>query len=277
MNAPFPTLQQVGSDRSEIRVALLLANGVSLTTVSSALEPFQHANTCMGWTRFDIQLVSLAEDDATTQSGIPIPCHATSEDVLPLCHSLDRTDLIIFCCGQSMDAASRKLLQRFVRRLLRTRIRLFTLGSACEAIAVTGRTNGRKYAAHWKSLASLEERFPQTQFDNVLYASDGRVTSCAGELATFDLILDFIEQVCGPRVSNEICHHFLASGRRSGDTLQFLAADAATCKDERFLRALDIMTGNIETPVTMAELAQRVGLSPGRSKGFSRKMAYRRR
>ena len=261
MNAPISTLHPSGSIRSETRVVLLLADGVSLTTVSAALEPFQHANTCMRRQRFDVQLVSLGDDDPMTQSGIPIPCDAAAETVLALCNTISRPDLVVFCCGQSMDTVSRELLQRFLRRLLRTRIPFFTLGSACEVIAGTGRRNGGKYAAHWKSLASLEERFPQTQFDNVLYSYDGRVTSCAGELATFDLIVDFIEQVCGPRVSNEICHHFLASGRRSGDTLQFLAADAATCKDERFLRALDIMTENIEAPVTMAELAQRIGLS----------------
>ncbi len=261
MNAPIITYQRSARDRPQTRIVLLLADGVSLTTVSSALEPFQHANTCMRRKRFDVQLVSLGDEDPTTQAGIPIPCHATSDDVVPLCNALDAPDLVIFCCGQSMDAPSQELLQRFLRRLLRTRIPFFALGSACEAMAVTGRATGRKYAAHWKSRASLEERFPHTEFDTVLFSTDGRATSCAGELATFDLIVDFIEQVCGPGISSEICHHFLASGKRSGETLQFLAADAAICKDERFLRVLDIMIDNIETPVTMADLADRIGLS----------------
>ena len=261
MNAQMATYMRPAINKSETRVMLLLADGVSLTTVSSALEPFQQANTCMRWSKFHIQLVSLGDEDPITQAGIPIPCDAASSGVLSPNDILDRPDLVILCCGQTMDVPSQELLQRFIRKLRQTRIPYFALGSACEVIAVIGVTNGKKCAAHWKYLASLEERFPQTQFDNVLFSSDGTVTSCAGELATFDLIVDFIERVCGSRLGGEICHHFLAGGIRSGETLQFLTADAAICKDERFQQALGIMAENIETPISMAELAQQIGLS----------------
>lgn len=261
MNAPIATYQRSVGNGPETRIMLLLADGVSLTTVSSTLEPFQQANACMRGKKFDVQLISLGDQDPTTQAGIPIPCHAASEEALAPSDTLDRPDLVILCCGQTMDGASKALLQKFIRKLLRARIRFFALGSACEVIAGTGVVDGKKCAAHWKSRASLEERFPRTRFDNVLFSSDGRVTSCAGELAAFDLILDFIEQVCGPGVSGEVCHHFLAFGKRCGETLQFWAADAAICKDIRFHQALDIMAENIETPISTTELAQRIGLS----------------
>lgn len=261
MNTPVVTCQTSVSRTTATRVMMVLVDGVSLTTVSSTLEPFQQANICMNQSRFEIQLVSLGGKNPTTRSGIPIPCQAASDDVLKHYDVADRPDLVILCCGLTMEAASQALLQKFARKLFRGGIPFFALGAACEAIAVAGMIKGTKCAAHWKTLAPLGERFPDLQFDHVLFASDGRFTSCAGELAAFDLIVDFIEQVCGPRISGEVCNHFLACGKRSGETHQFLSADAVICEDERFQRALDIMVGNIEAPISTAELARRVGLS----------------
>ncbi|WP_371229804.1 GlxA family transcriptional regulator [Roseovarius sp. 2305UL8-3] len=261
MNTPLVSCKPSASTLAATRVMLLLVDGVSLTTVSSTLEPFQLANRYMRRIAFDVQLVSLDGRDPTTQAGIPIPCQAASGDVLGACDMSGRPDLVILCCGQSVDGPSQTLLQRFVRKLFRASIPVFALGAACEVIAGTGILKTRTCAAHWKSLASLGERFPDLQFDNVLFASDGRFTSCAGELAAFDLIVDFIEQVCGARIAGEICNHFLACGKRSGETRQYLGADALICEDERFQKALSIMVDNIETPITTAELANRLGLS----------------
>jgi len=248
-------------EEAATRVMLLLADGVSLTTVSSTLEPFQQANSCLNRSKFDIQLVSLGNTDPTTQAGIPIPCQAASGDVLAQNNPVDGPDLAILCCGLTMDPQEQDLLRTFTRRLVRAGIPFFALGAACEALAAAGMIAGKKCAAHWKSLAPLGERFPDLTFENVLYASDGRITSCAGELASFDLIVDFIERVCGPGIGGEICNHFLACGKRSGETVQLLSSDALICEDERFHRALGIMIENIETPVSVAEIARRMALS----------------
>lgn len=248
-------------DGTATRVMLVLADGVSLTTVSSTLEPFQQANSCLNRVQFDIQLVSLGSTDPTTRAGIPIPCQATAGDVLGHYSSVDGPDLAILCCGLTMDPREQDLLRAFTRKLVRAGIPFFALGAACETLAAAGMIEGKKCAAHWKSLAPLGERFPDLTFENVLYASNGRITSCAGELASFDLIVDFIERVCGSGIGGEVCNHFLACGKRSGETVQFLSSDALICEDERFHRALGIMMENIETPVSVAEIARRMGLS----------------
>ena len=95
MNAPILGGMSVFANQSIIRVIILVVDGVSLTTVSTALEPFQQVNSMLGEDRFHIQLVSLSSTDPMTSAGIPIPCHLTSTDVLAKLKLQNRPDLLI--------------------------------------------------------------------------------------------------------------------------------------------------------------------------------------
>jgi len=261
MNAPLHNHSAFVPRITTTRVMVLIADGVSLTTLSSALEPFQQANAILGCGRFELQLVSLREVDPVTTGGISVSCHARSDDVLIHCDVMQRPDQVILCCGQVLEEHDKGPMRVFIRKLVQSGVSFFAIGAACAAVASAGLIKGGKCAVHWKSIAPLGERFPELKFENVLFARDGKITSCAGELATFDLIVGFIEKKCGPRIGGEICNHFLASGRRSGTSVQLLNGDALICEDERFQQILRIMIDAIEAPLSIAEIAHRIGLS----------------
>jgi AraC family carnitine catabolism transcriptional activator len=172
-----------------------------------------------------------------------------------------RPDIAILCCGQTIAVGETALLHDFLRKLTRFSVPVFALGASSALAAAAGLIKNGKCAAHWKTIGPLREKFPNIDFMNVLFDVDGHATSCAGELASFDLILRFIEKTCGPRLSGEVCNHFIASGRRSGSSVQMLGGDAIICEDERFHRALEIMMENIETPLSVDQLSQRLGFS----------------
>lgn len=261
MNAPILGGMSVFANQSIIRVIILVVDGVSLTTVSTALEPFQQVNSMLGEDRFHIQLVSLSSTDPMTSAGIPIPCHLTTTDVLAKLKLQNRPDLLILCCGHVTSPINQASAGKFVQKFARQNVPVFALGAACLIAAKTAMIKGGKCATHWKMISSLAEQFPALEVQNVLYVLDGRISSCAGEFATFDMILAFIERIFGSRMSGEIRHHFLAAGQRSGDSLQRLSGDAFICEDGRFQKALSIMADNIEVPVPTSEIASRLGYS----------------
>jgi transcriptional regulator GlxA family with amidase domain len=261
MNAPILGKMSVFANQSIIRIMILVVDGVSLTTVSTALEPFQLVNTMLGEGRFHIQLVSLEATNPMTSAGIPIPCHLTSTDVLAKLNLQNRPDLLILCCGQVTSLINQASVGEFARKFARQNVPVFALGAACFIAAKTAMIKGGKCATHWKMISSLAERFPDIEIQNVLYVFDERISSCAGEFATFDMILTLIERIFGSRMSGEIRHQFLAAGQRSGDSLQRLSGDAFVCEDERFQKALSIMVDNIEVPVAIAEIASQLGYS----------------
>ncbi len=261
LNEPRFERQHSPDEQTNIKVMILVLDGVSLTTVSVTLEPFQHANALFEEEKFEIQLISLVDSDPVTSAGIPIPCHDTSATILQTFGQRDRPDLLILCCGQMLRPADQSSTQNFVRRLARANVPVFALGAGCTVIAKSAIVKEQVCAAHWKISAALTEQFPKLEFQNVLFVKDERASSCAGELAAFDLIVDFIERNSDTRISGEICNHFLSTGRRSGGTVQLLGGDAHICGDQRFQSALKIMVENIEIPVPIAEIARRLGYS----------------
>ena len=243
------------------KVMILVADGVSLTTVSSTLEPFHCANNLLEHDRFTLQLVSLSDNDPLTLAGIHIPCQTTSKEVLAHQDVIARPDLIILCCGPTLAANDEILLNNFSRKLARISVPIFAMGAGCAAIAAAGIIKTGRCAAHWKTIASLGEKFPDIDFLNEIFISNGPITSCAGEFSSFNLIVEFIELQCGTRVSGAIYNNFIANGRRSGGSVQLLNGDAMICKDQKFQNALEVMADNIEEPISMQEIAKRLGMS----------------
>ena len=160
MNAPILGKMSVIANQSIIRVMILVVDGVSLTTVSTALEPFQLVNTMLGEGRFHIQLVSLEATNPMTSAGIPIPCHLTSTDVLAKLNLQNRPDLLILCCGQVTSLINQASVGEFARKVARQNVPVFALGAACFIAAKTAMIKGGKCATHWKMISSLAERFP---------------------------------------------------------------------------------------------------------------------
>ena len=180
------------------RVVILVAEGVSLTTFSTTLEPFQQANTLLGREQFILTLVSLSEKIPVTSAGVPVPCHTSSREVFNRHELKLRPDLVILCCGQTIGDGQTTLLQEFLRKLARISVPIFALGAASAVVAAVGMIKKGQCAAHWKIIGPLREKFPGIDFVNVLFTVDSLAISCAGELASFDLILGSLKQHVGP-------------------------------------------------------------------------------
>ncbi len=146
----------------------------------------------MGRGRFELQLVSLRDKSPTTKAGVSVSCHVSSSEVLGHCVIIRRPDQVILCCGQVLAERDKGLMRDFVQKLALSSIPFFAIGAACTSVAAAGLIKGGKCAAHWKTIAPMGERFPDLKFENVLFAGDAKITSCARELASFDLIVGFI-------------------------------------------------------------------------------------
>ena len=96
---------------------ILVVDGVLLTTVSTALEPFQQVNTMLGEDRFHIQLVSRKSTNPMTSAGIPIHCHLTFTDVLAKLNLQNRPYLLIFYCGQVTSPTNQASAEGFTEEL----------------------------------------------------------------------------------------------------------------------------------------------------------------
>ena len=138
MNAPFSETPHCQASQTKTKVVILIAEGVSLTTISTTLEPFQQANKLLGWEKFNLTLVSITEKNPVTSAGVPVPCQTSSIEVFNHQKVRLRPDLAILCCGQTIAAGDTALLHDFLRNLTRFSVPVFALGASSALAAAAG-------------------------------------------------------------------------------------------------------------------------------------------
>ncbi len=71
MNAPFSETPHCHASQMKTKVVILIVEGVSLTTISTTLEPFQQANKLLGWEKSNLTLVYITEKNQVQAPGCP--------------------------------------------------------------------------------------------------------------------------------------------------------------------------------------------------------------
>ena len=181
MNAPILGGMSVFANQSIIRVIILVVDGVSLTTVSTALEPFQQVNSMLGEDRFHIQLVSRKSTNPMTSAGIPIHCHLTFTDVLAKLNLQNRPYLLIFYCGQVTSPTNQASAEGFTRRIAGQNVPVFALGAAC-FIAAKTRYSRNGLSAAIRCVIILRLLCGQTSLMHLQSVLTQKVFACAARL-----------------------------------------------------------------------------------------------
>ena len=160
---------------------ILVVDGVLLTTVSTALEPFQQVNTMLGEDRFHFQLVSRKSTNPMTSAGIPIPCHLTSTDVLAKLNLQNRPYLLIFYRGQVTSPTNQASAEGFTRRIAGQNVPVFALGAAC-FIAAKTRYSRNGLSAAIRCVINLRLLCGQTSLMHLQRVLTQKMFACAARL-----------------------------------------------------------------------------------------------
>lgn len=126
---------------------------------------------------------------------------------------------IIVCGPTSAPPGREDALIPLLRKARRAGVALFGVGRIAWAMAEAGLLNGRRATVHWETLSAFGESCRRTDACNALFVADSRGGSCAGELATLDMIVDMIS-AHAPRSADEICNRLLVSRPRPGNLVQ---------------------------------------------------------
>jgi transcriptional regulator GlxA family with amidase domain len=123
-------------------------------------------------------------------------------------------------------------------------------------MAEIGILRSGKGTVHWKSLAAFAERYYDLEIVYALFVSNGAVTSCAGELATLDMVIDIISTI-SPAAAEATANHLLISFPRDG----YLNQPGSQMAHQRHMpdvvaKAVKAMVANIEDPLQAEEIAR---------------------
>ncbi|WP_147107658.1 GlxA family transcriptional regulator [Tateyamaria sp. syn59] len=118
-------------------------------------------------------------------------------------------------------------------------------------LARAGLLDGYRATIHWDMLDTFAEAFPNIDTVRARHVIDGDRVTCSGAMAAFDLVTDLIGSAHGAGVALDVAQMFMSRDAVPGP---------ATIPAGRTVnRAVALMQDHIETPLSIPELARRVG------------------
>ena len=170
-----------------------------------------------------------------------------------------KLDSLMIIGESTLTHYSQAQLHSWLRFLGRQDIRIGAIGYAIMTCAEAGIYNGYKCTAHWSQHASLVEKFEEVEVVPDLFVFDRNRFSCAGGVATFDLMLSIIKDDLGNDIARRCANFFNHDRIRSGSEPQRLPHNVtASYPNVKIQRAINIINEEIGQPAD-PERAEQAG------------------
>jgi transcriptional regulator GlxA family with amidase domain len=219
----------------------------------AAMSVFEYANKEMGAPVYDLRLLSETGGSIRTSIGVSVtaePFDDTNFDTL-------------IVGGSAVIEPSTLGLIKFLQQALGRCRRVAATCTGAFVLAEAGLLDGRRATTHWYHARELQARFPKVKVEeDCIFIVDGPVRTSAGMTAGIDLALAMIEKDLGGDVAQAVARKLVVYHRRAGGQSQFSALLELEPKSDRIQSVLAYAKLNLDTPLTVGQLANAAHLSP---------------
>ena len=236
--------------------AVLLVPGLSLMSLACAIEPLRSLNRLVDRQAYVWRLASLAGEAVAASNGIPIP-------TVPLAEALVGADTLLVCGGLRIRTPDERTILAALRKAVRAGVTLGSLSTGAYLLARAGLLDGYRCTIHWENRAAFTEQFPDVVCTGKIYEIDRDRLTCSGGTAGIDMMLQIVASEHGEelaqRVANQFHHERIRDRREDqrGGRLEHVAGLPVSVRT-----AIGLMQRHIEDPLSIADLARRIALSP---------------
>lgn len=234
-----------------MQVAFLLFEGFSNIVLSCLLEPLRAVRD---QEQADLHWQVLTVDGKSVRSSSGLL-------VAPDVEARGTFDLLIVVAGYGFREHACENGLRRVLALSRQSQIVVGADAGSWLLAATGLLSGQRATIHWSLLPEFAEAFPDVQVNFVPFVMEGRIWSCGDASGALRLVLDLIEarfgKGCAFLASSMFLHQADYSANGLGTRTLFPGGRASA----RLHQVINLMVEMIETPMPIAQIAARSGLS----------------
>lgn len=244
------------SERTSLKVTMLVFSGASIMCVASAVDPLRAANRVTGEAMFDYRFVSLTGEPAITTCGLPVA-------VAGVFDPNEAADVIVVIAGFGTQGYATSKLLGGLRRAARHARAIGGVEAGTWLVARAGLLEGRAATTHWEDMEDFSTAFPGIDVRPDRYVIDGPVFTCGGASPTFDLMLHLVRSRLGMSVAMDVASVFIYDQSRAAtDAQPLVSLGRPDGYDPRLAQAIRLMEGHIDRPLTVAAIARRTGVTP---------------
>ena len=236
------------------RFVFLLLDKFTMISFAGAIEPLRLANRVAGETLYTWALCGEGTEKSCS-NGATFRLDMGLDEV-------DREDTILVCGGIDVQRTTTKGIVNWLRREARRGV---TIGGICtggHALAKAGLLDGKKATIHWENQDGFAEEFEDVKLTKSVYVMDGNRWTTAGGISSLDLMLKIIAADHGEDLANTVADQLIYSTIRTDQDTQRLSIPTRIgVRHPKLSQVIQMMEGNIEDPMSPADLAEEVGMS----------------
>lgn len=236
----------------EVRVAFILLDHFSLTTLSTAMDALATGNLINAETIYTVSTYSLQGGLVESDIGVSL----SSQRLVAEGFS---HDAVIVVGGQRVRLATQPVLRRVLKKSSGKGI-VAGCWNAAFYLADAGLLEACEFACHSDSGGLIHEYFPQLKVSTREFICTQRRATCANAHSALDMTLAIMQEL-GARNDAALVDE-IKRVHQSGH-LQPKTADSLRCSaiPKPLNIALDLMEKNIEEPLEIDAIASQVGVS----------------
>lgn len=238
------------------RYGFLLLPGFPLMSYASAVEPLRAANHLSGRPLYAWHHITIAGGAIPASNGIDIAADRRIGDPMAL-------DALFVCAGGNPAQFREPATLGWLRVIARDGVAIAGMSGGSYILARAGLLDGYRCTIHWEHIPAFEEEFPALEVRRTLYEIDRSRITCAGGIASLDMMLALIERDHGAELAAEISEWFLRTQPRPGSGSQRMTLrERYGVTHPKLLKALALMERRLEEPVSAGDIAADAQLSP---------------
>jgi AraC family carnitine catabolism transcriptional activator len=220
-----------------------------------AIEALRIANQNAGERLFSSYLISADGKPVTAGNGMVV------EPDLGIADAPFLPTVIVFACNHPERNIRRSVLA-WLRRLDRHGALLGAVDTGQFALAKAGLLDGVTVALHWEAAPLFRDHYPHIEVRDALFAIDRNRITCAGGIATLDMMLHIIANRHGRALAEVVANGFVHGRiRHDGERQRVSADDALGVVNHRLAAIVQTMEAHLETPLSTEALAAKAGIS----------------
>lgn len=242
-----------------LRIEIFAYPDVQLLDVAGPLQVFASANDgarAAGTPLPYAPVVVAATTRVVTSSGL-----ALEAELLPAVD--EPLDTVMVAGGFGVYAACEDAASvGWVGARAKAARRVASVCSGAFLLAETGLLDGRRAVTHWHRCEAFRRRYPRVRLEgDPIFVRDGEVWTSAGVTAGIDLALALVEDDLGRAAALAVARQLVVFLKRPGGQSQFSAALELQDGEGRFDDLHAWIVAHLDRPATLADLAERAGMS----------------
>lgn len=235
-------------------LGFFLVEDFSMMSVTAAIEPLRMVNRALGYDVYRWHYFSLDGQAVHASNGMKMDAQEHLGDASSM-------DYLFVCAGLNTDPPLRSKINAALQRLARTGMYIGALSGGAFILARAGLIGKRRCTAHWEYLPSLREAFPSLAIEETLFVADGKLLTCAGGMASMDMMLELVRETHGHEMARFAANQFQLDRVRDGREAQRGGSTTRLAHlPNEMQKAIHLMRENTETPLSITFIAEECAL-----------------